>query len=225
VRRGDPLEPLGLSLASGATEIHIVRHADAVPDDGVASAAYQDYDLHALSERGRAQAEATAERFAALGVAAVYASPIRRALETGLAIAVRTGIAEVAKEHDLREVEIGDVQAGDLTMRERLEMLAVIAIRDGSWNAIPGTEPSAGVRARVTATLDRIAARHPGSRVVAVSHAGAINAFLGAVAGTPHDFVFPLANAAISVVRINGARRLLMSANETAHLRVEARMR
>ena len=68
--------------------------------------------------------------------------------------------------------------------------------------------------------LDGIAARHPGERVAVVSHAGAINAALGRRSpGTPHDFVFPLANASISVVRINGERRLLMSANETAHLR------
>ncbi len=225
MNRVDPLDALGLSLASGAAEIHLVRHADAVPDDGVASAGYGEYDLHALSARGRAQAEAAAERFASLGIAAVYASPIRRALDTALAIAVRTGIDEVAKEPDLREVEIGELDAGEMTMRERLERLAVIAIRDGSWDAIPGTEPSERVRARMTAVIDGIAARHPGSRVVAVGHAGAINALLGAVAGTPHDFVFPLANASVSVVRANGGRRLLMSANETAHLRVEARAR
>jgi broad specificity phosphatase PhoE len=112
-----------------------------------------------------------------------------------------------------------------MTMRARLEQLAIIAIRDGSWDAIPGTEPSAAVRTRMTDVLDAIAARHAGERVVAVSHAGAINAYLGTVAGTPHDFVFPLANASVSVVRVGAGRRLLMSANETAHLRVEARAR
>jgi broad specificity phosphatase PhoE len=66
--------------------------------------------------------------------------------------------------------------------------------------------------------LDAIAAEHPGRRVAVVSHAGAINAALGAIAGTAHDFLFPLANASVSVVRIGGGRRLLMSANETAHL-------
>ncbi len=225
MNRVDPLESLGLSLAVGATEIHLVRHADAVPDETAAGTAYGEYDLHALSARGRAQAEAAAERFASMGIAAVYASPIRRALETGLAIAMRAGIDEVAKERELREVEIGEMEAGELTMRERLELLAIIAIRDGSWDAIPGTEPSAAVRVRMTAALDAIAARHRGARVVAVGHAGAINAYLGEVAGTPHDFIFPLANASVSVVRVGGGRRLLMSANETAHLRVEARSR
>jgi hypothetical protein len=34
----------------------------------------------------------------------------------------------------------------------------------------------------------------------------------------PHDFLFPLANASVSVMRIGGGRQLLMSANETGHL-------
>ncbi len=92
-------------------------------------------------------------------------------------------------------------------------------MRDGSWGSIPGTEPSLTVRARILDALDRIAAEHPGGRVVAVSHAGTINAMIGAIAGTPHDFVFPLANASVSVVRVNAGRRLLVSANETSHLR------
>jgi broad specificity phosphatase PhoE len=68
------------------------------------------------------------------------------------------------------------------------------------------------------AALDAIAARHPGERVAVVSHAGAINAALGAIASSDHDFLFPLANASVSVLRIGGGRRLLMSANDTAHL-------
>ncbi|MBV8748213.1 MAG: histidine phosphatase family protein [Candidatus Eremiobacteraeota bacterium] len=215
--RTDPLAPLALNLAGGATEIHLVRHAHAVPDEHVRGHHYDDYDRHPLSEHGRAQADAVAEHFAALKLAAVYASPIRRARETADAIAARAGHA-VVEDGALREVEIGAFE-GEMTMRERLDALAVIAIRDGSWDAVPGTEASAIVRARMTRAIDAIAARHRGGRVAVVSHAGSINAFLGAVAGTAHDFLFPLANASVTVVRVNSDRKLLMTANETAHLR------
>jgi 2,3-bisphosphoglycerate-dependent phosphoglycerate mutase len=94
----------------------------------------------------------------------------------------------------------------------------MVAMRDGSWEGIPGTETSTVVRTRVLGALDALAARHPGERVAVVSHAGAINAALGAIASSDHDFLFPLANASVSVVRIGNSRRLLMSANETAHL-------
>jgi 2,3-bisphosphoglycerate-dependent phosphoglycerate mutase len=217
--RTDPLGELGLSLSAGAVEIYLVRHADAVPEDGLHGTKYDDYELHPLSERGRVQASGAAERLAEVNIAAVYTSPIRRARETANAIAERARV-EVIEDAALREVQIGETADDGTPMRKRLERLATIAISEGSWNSIPGTEPSADVRARMAHGLDVIAVRHPGERVAVVSHAGSINAYLGYVAGTAHDFVFPLANASISVVRINGDRRLLMSANETAHLRV-----
>ena len=214
--RVDPLDELELSLRRGAAELHVVRHADAVPESDETFTIYDDYEAHPLSARGRAQADAVAERFAELDVAAVYASPIRRARETADAIAAVAGV-HVRDESGVREIAIGPT--GDaMALRDRLAWLAMIAMRDGSWAGIPGTEPSASVRARMLGALDAIAARHPGERVAVVSHAGAINAALGAIASSDHDFLFPLANASVSVLRIGGGRRLLMSANETAHL-------
>lgn len=214
--RVDPLEELGLSLAAGAAELHVVRHADAVPESDDAFRIYDDYEQHPLSPRGRVQAERVAERFRELGVAAVYTSPVRRARETAEAIAAVAGLA-VREEPGVTEISIGPVDDA-MPLRTRLAWLAMIAMRDGSWRGIPGTEDGAAVRARMLRALDAIAAEHPGRRVAVVSHAGAINAALGAIAGTAHDFLFPLANASVSVVRIGGGRRLLMSANETAHL-------
>jgi probable phosphoglycerate mutase len=217
VSRVDPLDELELSLRRGAAELHVVRHADAVPESDETFTIYDDYEAHPLSARGRAQADAVAERFAELDIAAVYASPIRRARETAEAIAAVAGVA-VRDEPGVREIAIGPTDDA-MALRDRLAWLAMIAMRDGSWNGIPGTELSASVRARMLAALDDVAARHPGERVAVVSHAGAINAALGAIAGSDHDFLFPLANASVSVLRIGGGRRLLMSANETAHLR------
>ena len=214
--RQDPLDALGLSLRRGAAELHLVRHADAVPEADETFTIYDDYEAHPLSARGRAQAEAVAERFADLGITAVYASPIRRARETAEAIAAAAGV-QVHDEPGVREIAIGPTD-DTMALRARLEWLATVAMRDGSWAGIPGTEPGPQVRARMLEALDAIAVRHPGERVAVVSHAGAINAALGAIIGTDHEFVFPLANASVSVVRVGGGRRLLMNANETAHL-------
>ena len=212
----DPLDTLGLSLRTGAAELHVVRHADAVPEADETFTIYDDYEAHPLSARGRAQALAVAERFTDLGIAAVYASAIRRARETAEAIAAVAGV-DVRTETELREISIGSTD-DSMTLGARLAWLAMVALRDGSWTDIPGTEPSVQVRARMLNTLDAIAARHGGERVAVVSHAGAINAALGAIASSAHDFLFPLANASISVLRIGAGRRLLMSANDTAHL-------
>ena len=135
--RPDPLDELGLSLRRGATEIYLVRHADAVPESDATFTIYDDYEAHPLSARGRAQAEALGERFADAGIAAVYASRIRRARETAEAIASVAGV-EVREEADLREIEIGPVDAS-MTLASRLAWLATVAMRDGSWNGIAGT--------------------------------------------------------------------------------------
>jgi probable phosphoglycerate mutase len=216
VSRQDPLDILELSLRTGAAELHVVRHADAVPESDGAFKVYDDYEAHPLSQRGRAQAEAVAERLAESRVAAVYSSPVRRAYETAEAIAAAAGI-DLRTEPGITEITIGATD-DTMALRDRLPWLAMIAIRDGSWAGIPGTEPSARVRERMLRALDAIAARHPGERVAVVSHAGAINAALGAIASSDHDFLFPLANASVSVLRIGGGRRLLMSANDTSHL-------
>jgi 2,3-bisphosphoglycerate-dependent phosphoglycerate mutase len=216
VSRQDPLDVLELSLRTGAAELHVVRHADAVPESDESFTVYDDYEAHPLSPRGRAQAEALAGRFAEARIAAVYASPVRRAHETAEAIAAVAGV-EVRTEPGVTEITIGATD-DTMALRDRLAWLAMIAMRDGSWEGIPGTEPSARVRARMLAALDAIAARHPGERVAVVSHAGAINAALGAIAASSHDFLFPLANASVSVLRIGGGRRLLMNANDTSHL-------
>ena len=215
--RPDPFDALGLSLSSGAAELYLVRHADAVPDGDGALALYDDYEAHPLSSRGKAQAELLAEHLVTARIAAVYSSPVPRAVQTALPLAAR-GELPLHHDEDLREIRIGAL-AGGGSVREQLEALATIALREGSWTSIPGTEASHEVRERMMRALDTIAARHRGTRVAVVSHAGAINATLAEIAGTSHDFVFPLGNASISTVRINGVRRMLLTANETAHLR------
>ena len=214
-----------LSLKSGSTEIYLIRHADALP--GAEEVSAGGYDDQALSELGRRQAEALAERLRQVSLAAVYSSPIGRAQQTAASVAAPHGL-EVGVAPDLREVGLGPIgpeAAGTLTpeelagmLRSRLREIAIIAVTTGRWSSIPGSEPSTALRSRLVAVLDRIATAHPGQRVAVVSHAGAINAYLAAVLGLEQDYFFPTANTSISVVRVNGSRRMLLSLNDIGHL-------
>ncbi|MHB8146727.1 MAG: histidine phosphatase family protein [Vulcanimicrobiaceae bacterium] len=217
------------SLDAGATELYLIRHADAKPhdDDTDIDVTYRDAPLSAL---GRSQAVSLAERCAHEGVAAIIASPSRRTLETAHYIAEATTAAVTADER-LREVHIGefdrplDPGSGTIAgaVRARLDHLAVIALRDGGWSSIPGTEPSIDVRTRMRSAAGDAIAAHPGKRVLLVSHAGAINAYLADLLGIECDFFFPAGNTSISVVRASSTRRLLIRLNDTAHLRVLSR--
>lgn len=205
-------------LADGATEIIFVRHGHAEPAETDALD-NDDYALQGLSERGVTQARLAALYLKTMNVSAVYASPVLRARETAAIVAEACGLS-VRDDDALREIAIGPVDAPDATthaaaIRARLDVLAAIAMRDGSWSSIPQTEPGAEVRARMLAAAKRIAAAHPGQRVAAVSHAGAINALFAEAAGIERDFFFPAANASFSSLRIHDASMMIVSLNDT----------
>lgn len=197
-------------VAHGATELLLIRHAEA---EGIAAGEAlepKDIDLP-LTPRGRAQAAALSARLKQRNVAAIYASPLRRTRETAEALAQATGLA-IIEDPRLREVEIAGV--GPVAMHD----LAEIAIANGGWSHLPGTEPSHEVRSRMDEALDAIVAAHPGARVAVVSHAGAINAYLASLLELRSDFFFPAGNTSISIVRARDDRRLLVTVNDIAHL-------
>ena len=61
-----------------------------------------------LTEKGRKQAEALAEALADAKVAAVYSSPLRRAVDTARAIASRHRL-EVVVDEGLTEMDVGEL--------------------------------------------------------------------------------------------------------------------
>jgi broad specificity phosphatase PhoE len=218
------LDPF-MRLNHGGVELYIVRHADALPD--ATEVVNGGYDNQALSALGRQQAEALARRLSDISFAAIYTSPMRRAIQTATPTAL-THQLEVQPVEGLREIALGPLEADSVSagtpeevaalLKERLREIASIAVSTGQWDSIPGSEPSEHLRARLTATVDQIISAHTGERVLIVSHAGAINAYLAALLGLSHDYFFPTANTAISVMRAMGARRMLFSLNDIGHL-------
>jgi probable phosphomutase (TIGR03848 family) len=142
--------------------------------------------LH-LSDAGRRQAEAAAERIAALQrpPVAVYASPLERAMETAAPIAAALG-CRVRVERGLLECDVGDWTGARLgSLRRRRQWRSVS--QQPSTFRFPGGESFFEMQARMTATLDRLAERHGGERFVAVSHADPIKSAVAATAGIPLD--------------------------------------
>jgi broad specificity phosphatase PhoE len=214
-----------MSLKQGGVELYIVRHADALPD--ASEVVDGGYDEQSLSALGRRQSEALATRLRDISLSAIYTSPAGRAIQTAAPTATTHG-REIQVVEGLREIAIGSLAADEMpvgtpeevskVLRTRLREIAMIAVGTGRWDSIPGTEPSGHLRARLTAAMDRIIAAHAGERVMIVSHAGAINAYLAALLGLSHDYFFPTANTAISVIRALGERRMLFSLNDIGHL-------
>jgi broad specificity phosphatase PhoE len=216
-------------MADSAAGIYLIRHADALPEAGVALDDGARYDDLRLSARGREQAALLAKRLLrTVPLVAVYASPAFRALATAQAVAERFGYA-VGVDERLREVGLAHESVDHLPAHERaaavraqLEMLARLAMREGSWSSLPGTEAGAGIRSRMRAAVEDVSGRHPDGAVAVVSHAGSINAFVADVLEIERDFFFPTGNTSITLVRIASNRRVLVRLNDTAHLERQA---
>jgi broad specificity phosphatase PhoE len=116
------------------------------------------------------QAQAVADRLAGVEVAAVYASPLQRALHTAQPIAQGRGL-EVQAFHGLLDINYG--QWGGLSFDD-------VALQwpdlYSKWQTvphqvqIPGGESLADVRARIRQGIDDLVARHDGEIVVLVGH-------------------------------------------------------
>ena len=161
--------------------------------------------LH-LSDEGRAQAEAVAERIGALATdparrpVAVYASPLERTVETARPIARRLGV-RVRTARGLLECDFGEWTGGELQALAKLPEWQQVQ-RWPSGFRFPGGESFLEMQARITGAIAGLAERHPGATVVAVSHADPIKAAVASAAGTHLDQFQRLTVAPCSVSAI-----------------------
>jgi len=146
--------------------------------------------LH-LSKEGRAQAEAVAERIAALvgpdrpGPTAVYASPLERTAETAKPIARKLGL-RVRTERGLLECDFGRWTGAQLKVLAKKPEWTQVQ-RWPSGFRFPGGESFLEMQDRVTSSISRLVQLHPGETIVAVSHADPIKVAVSAAAGTHLD--------------------------------------
>jgi probable phosphomutase (TIGR03848 family) len=138
-----------------------------------------------LSEDGRHQAEALAERLAPLPVAAVYASPIERTTETAAAVAARHGLT-VEPLPGVLEADYGDWTGQSLAELAKTDLWKVVQ-RTPSRARFPGGESLVAMQARMIAAIDALVAEHPGDLVVVVSHADPIKAAIAHYTGVHLD--------------------------------------
>jgi probable phosphoglycerate mutase len=172
----------------GATQIVLIRHGEAVCNvEGVVGGKV---GCRGLTEVGRRQAASLAERLRASGelrsATALYSSVLPRAVETAQILRDAIGPAgtpfEIEQQCELCELHPGD--SDNLTWQQVIDTFGV-----PDWNVddtvpiAPGGESWASFRPRAAAAVHALARRHPGELVVAVVHAGVIEAtmieFLG----------------------------------------------
>ncbi len=177
--------------------LHLVRHGEAAagwgadPDPG-------------LSDTGRAQAVAVAERLAGLPPMPVHVSPLRRTVETAAPLLARWGTEAVL------DPVVAEIPSPSPDLAEREAWLRTALA--GRWSDLD---------ARFTEWCDALLAHLAALPVdaVIVTHFVAINAVLGACRGDDRLVVVPVANTSVTVVDVDPAGGFHeVMAGDTDHL-------
>jgi len=171
-----------------------------------------------LSEAGHAQAQHLAAYLTSERLDAVYASPLRRAVQTAQPLADARGC-------DIRIVN--DVAEWDRNSNEYVPVEELKAANDPRWQAMltnqwaSAEESAEEFNARVHAALETLIADHSGHRIAVVCHGGVINAYLGQILGVPNaqPFFYPNYTSIHRVAAARSGERSIVTVNETSHLR------
>ncbi|CAM5423397.1 Phosphoglycerate mutase OS=Streptomyces aurantiogriseus OX=66870 GN=GCM10010251_69990 PE=4 SV=1 [Streptomyces aurantiogriseus] len=171
----------------------------------------------ALTERGRAQAEALGRWAAAHPVDAVWTSTLSRAAATAEPACRALGLA-ARREPALRECDFGVVEGRTFAEFAVTDPQRAEAFRaDPVGHPFPEAEDPRTAAARGSAALRRIAAAHEGERVLVVAHNTLLRLALCRLLSIPLEHyrrIFPqLRNAAVSEIRMEGPSTALVSLN------------
>lgn len=173
--------------------------------------------LH-LGDTGRAQAEAAGERVATVGgIAAVYASPMERTRETAAPIAAAVG-RRVRTAKGLTECDFGEWtgrRLGDLRRRREWRQVQTAP----STFRFPGGESFTEMQTRICSQVADLVDRHPGERIVAVSHADPIKAAVAQAQGIHLDLFqrLVISPCSITPVLYGQGPPIVLAVNSTGH--------
>lgn len=174
-----------------------------------------------LSDEGREQAQQLARRLSGQKIAAVYASPMGRTVETASIVAAPQGL-DVQTRDGLREISHGRWE--QMTRHEVEEQFPEEA---AAWEEDPytfapvGGESGLDVTARALPVLMEIVRSHPSGNVLIVSHKATIRLLLSSLLGfDPRRYRDNLDQnpAALNIVDFKGpVRARLTLFNDISH--------
>ncbi len=204
-----------------ATELIVIRHgASAALEPGESFELVEGHGDPPLAPEGRAQAQLVAERLHGEPLRALFVTPLQRTAQTAEPLVAATGLQPKVIP-DLREVHLGDWEGGEYRrrMHER-DPIAMQALIEERWDAIPGAESMDSLAARVGAGLDAmLAAIGPGGVGAAFLHGGVIGELCRQVTKSrPFAFIHADNCSVTRIVEFGIGHRLLRSFNDTAHL-------
>ncbi len=200
-----------------ATYVIVVRHGET---EWNTEGRRQGHLDSTLTAKGRAQAEALAQRFTPESCDAIYSSDLGRAYETARTIAEKTG-HEVVSDERLRERNLGIFQGldGD-EIRKRYPTEYEEHRNGGADHAVPMGESFRQQTERNMRCLEELAARHAGEIIMVVTHGGVLSALfrhtLDISLDAPRRFSFK--NASVNLFKFQDGTWGLETWGDVTHL-------
>lgn len=200
------------------TRLYLVRHG-ATPL--TAEDRFSGADGVNLSKEGEWQCARLGERLASDGIVAAYASSYARAVQSAQIVCQRLGLDPVLRD-DLREISHGHWEG-----RSRHDVEQEFPAEYAAWEEDPFTvapaqgESGVAVLARALPIIREIVTRHPGERVLVVSHKATLRLLLSSLLGFDERGYrdrLDQATACLNIVDFRTVvRARLMLFNDTSH--------
>lgn len=201
-----------------STRLYLIRHGATTLSVEDRFAGAVDVDL---SDQGRAQVGSLSQRLASIPLAAVYASPMKRTMETASILARPHQCTPEARD-GLREIAHGHWEE-----RTRAEVEAEHPEEYAAWEEDPftfapeGGESGLSVMARALPVIRQLVQAHPGRCVAVVSHKATIRLILASLLGIDargYRDRLDQAPACLNIVDFRDpVRARLMLYNDTSH--------
>ncbi len=221
-RETSPMDRAFLSNDPEAGQLILIRHGQQQwPDQKTATVG--DWVDPPLSELGRRQAAAVGLYLADEPITAVYSSNLKRAYDTGKAVADARGLLQETIEQ-LAEIKLygklpNDSRPIDLLGEKVSSGVRERFVQTKQWDAYPDSETSTDFRRRVGYAMEAAIIDHPGETVAVACHGGVINAYLADILGVSMDMFYRPVHASVHRIRFKGSLRVIDSLNEQTFLR------
>ena len=175
----------------------------------------------ALTEIGLKQAERAAEYVDAMQIDCIYASPLSRAYETGLAVARKKHLQIIV------EPGLSEINGGDWHGKAYAEMKEIDSVQQKLWTEdmihcqCPNGESVREFAARVYDTVTKIATEHEGKTVCIATHATPIRVITCYALGFDTEYIQHVPwtpNASINIIDYENGVFRFVERDITEHL-------
>jgi probable phosphoglycerate mutase len=200
------------------TEIWLIRHGET---EWNVQHRFQGHSDSPLTASGRLQVEAVGERMRHESFDHFYSSDLLRTRETAEAI-VRTTGKSFETDVRIREKHLGIFEGMTVPeIKERYLDIYIDFKTQGARYVIPEGESTQQLQERAVAFMDEMHERHPGARVVCVTHGGTIRALMKHTLGLSLDTPtrFTIGNTSVHQLVRREQFWVVQRMSDTEHLR------